>query len=149
MAETEARRASDEKCAVFGLFYEANLVGMAGIAREAMAKLAHKAGIWGVYVSPSHCGQGAGKTLLVEALKFASNLPGVRQVNLYVNATNANAIALYESLGFVTFGREQAGLIIDGVAYDELLMTRVLSASPNVASYEDGDTQSPRRPRAA
>ena len=145
MAETEARLASDENRAIFGLFDESHLVGMAGISREAMAKLAHKAGMWGVYVSPSHCGQGAGKALLVEALKFAANLSGVRQVNLYVNATNANAIALYESLGFVTFGIEHYGLMIDGVAHDELLMTRVLSTLPATINDEDGDDQAPRR----
>ena len=147
LAETEAKLAVDASRAVFGLFDETALVAMAGIARDAMVKLAHKAGIWGVYVSPSHRGTGAGKKLLVEALRFASNLSGVRQVNLYVNATNANAIALYESLGFVTFGVEHNGLMIDGIAHDELLMACFLSELTGVPDNEDEGAQAPRRLR--
>ena len=147
LAETESRLAVDANRAIFGLFDETVLVAITGIAREGMSKLAHKAGIWGVYVSPEHRGDGAGKALLLEALKFAANLSGVRQVNLYVNSTNTHAIALYESLGFVTFGLEHNGLMIDGVAHDELLMARVLSALP-IAPYDEEDgAKAPRRLR--
>jgi len=112
-----------------------------------MAKLAHKAGVWGVYVSPTHRGTGAGKALLIEALEFATNLSGVQQVNVYVNATNANAVALYESLGFVTFGVEHNGLLIDGIAYDELLMVWLLRASTMATDDEARDGEAPRRIR--
>ena len=147
VAETAARLVEDANRAVFGLFDETVLVAMTGIARESMTKLAHKAGIWGVYVSPAHRGTGIGKKLLIKALKFAENLLGVRQVNLYVNATNANAIALYESLGFVTFGLEHDGLMIDGVAHDELLMARVLTRLSIANDDEDGDGHSSGRVR--
>lgn len=147
LAETEARLVLDANRAIFGLFDETVLAAIAGIAREGMAKLAHKAGVWGVYVSPTHRGTGAGKALLIEALEFATNLSGVKQVNLYVNATNANAVALYESLGFVTFGVEHNGLLIDGIAYDELLMVWLLRASTMATDDEARDGEAPRRIR--
>ncbi len=145
LAETEARLVIDANRAIFGLFDGTVLIAISGVAREVTAKLAHKASIWGVYVSPTHRGAGAGKMLLLQALKFASNLTGVLQVNLFVNSTNANAIALYESLGFVTFGVEHNGLMIDGVAHDELLMVRFLLASHGAMEDEDGNAEaSPR-----
>jgi len=147
LAETEARLVLDANRAIFGLFDETVLAAIAGIAREGMAKLAHKAGIWGVYVSPTHRGAGAGKALLIEALQFASNLSGVQQVNLYVNSTNAHAIALYESLGFATFGLEHNGLMIEGVAHDELLMVSFLPASTMAPDDEARDAEAPRRTR--
>lgn len=149
-------RSLDETCGrivaagdrvILGAFSGDALIGMVGIAREQSLKHAHKAGLWGMFVAPSHRGAGVGKTLINEALKFAASVSGLRRVNLYVNATNAIAIALYESLGFVTFGVEHGGLMVDGVAHDELLMVRVLSALPIAPDDEDNDAEAPRRIR--
>jgi GNAT superfamily N-acetyltransferase len=126
VADTEQRLAARGDRAVLGAFIDDALVGSVGINRETMAKLAHKASIWGMYVAPEHRGAGIGRQLLNEAIRVAQSFDGVRQLTLYVNAVNVGAIALYESLGFVTYGVEPCGMKVDGVFYDEHLMVKVL-----------------------
>ena len=46
---------------------------------------------------------------------------------LAVTAGNDAALKLYESLGFKAWGLEPAALVIDGVAYDEIPMTKTLT----------------------
>jgi RimJ/RimL family protein N-acetyltransferase len=46
---------------------------------------------------------------------------------LGVNTENTAAIALYESLGFETFGVERGFMLVDGVLHDELHMVRTVA----------------------
>jgi RimJ/RimL family protein N-acetyltransferase len=118
--EDDGHRLDDS---TFGAFRDGALVGVAGVAREAMRKLAHKALLWGVYVAPEQRRGGVARALVTHALAHAFAMPGVRQVNLSVNAANLPAIALYEALGFRPFGIERGYLQIDGVLHDEMHMT--------------------------
>lgn len=128
-AETEKRLQANANTIRLGAFVKDELIGTVGIQREPMMKMAHKAGLWGMYVAPAHRGQGIGRSLVVEALALSKTFSGVRQVTLYVNAINIGAIALYQSLGFVTYGVEPCGMCVDGVFYDEHLMVNVLAAA--------------------
>jgi hypothetical protein len=123
-----ARRAEhmtpNDDRAIFGAFEGENLVGTVGLYRESHRKLAHKAVIWGVYVTPSFRLRGVGRLLLERALAHAASMRGLLQVTLGVNTENAAAIALYESLGFETFGVERGFMLVDGVLHDELHMVR-------------------------
>ncbi|MCA9052813.1 MAG: GNAT family N-acetyltransferase [Planctomycetaceae bacterium] len=121
--EIARRIDSDQHGRSFGAFDGVELVGMVHVARETRTKLAHKAWLGGVYVAPEsrHCG--IGRRLVSAAMAFAFGNLGVRQINLGVNSRNQPAIALYESLGFRTFGLERDFLCVDGVFYDELHMT--------------------------
>jgi ribosomal protein S18 acetylase RimI-like enzyme len=109
--------------AIFGYFVNAALTGMVGVGRESQQKLSHKAFVWGMYVAPEHRRNGAGRSLLEQALKYALQDLGVRTVNLGVNTRNRPAIALYEAMGFATYGTEPGFLMIDGVLHDEHLMS--------------------------
>jgi RimJ/RimL family protein N-acetyltransferase len=115
--------------AVFGAFQSGVLVGTAGLQRERASKLAHKAFIWGVYVTPAARRRGLGRLLLREVLAHAASMPGLRQVSLGVNSANPASIALYESVGFEPFGVEKGFLLVDGVLYDEIHMARVVGKS--------------------
>ena len=106
----------------FGAFENDTLVGLVALGRENMNKLAHKALIWGMYVTPSARGKGIGRALLLEALTLARSVPEIKQVNLCVNAGNASAIRLYEAVGFKAFGREPGAMFINGEFHDELHM---------------------------
>lgn len=108
----------------FGAFEGEQLAGMIGVGREAMRKVMHKASIRGMYVAPEHRAQGVGKLLLDAALAFIATQGGVRQLGLTVTADNAAALALYKANGFREYGREPAGLCIDGVMYDNVHMVR-------------------------
>lgn len=108
--------------AVFGAILEQRLIGIVGVQREHHRKLAHKAFIWGMYVAPDGRRQGVGRQLMQRALQHAQSMPGVRQVNLGVNAANFAAMALYESFGFRSFGLERRFMQIDGELHDEVHM---------------------------
>lgn len=112
---------------LLGAFLGEDLVGLLGLQREEMAKLSHKGIIWGVYVAPAARRKGVGRLLFDKALARAAAMPGLRQINLSVNAANSAAIALYESLGFEQFGLERACMLVDGELHDEIHMVSVLA----------------------
>ena len=120
-AEVRARIAPTAWQAVFGAFAGQELVAIAGVRREPLAQVAHKAMLWGVYVHPAHRRGGLARRLLGAACAHA-RAQGVLQVHLAVNADNPRALALYESLGFTAYGREPRTLCVAGVFYDEILM---------------------------
>lgn len=108
--------------AILGAFQGNKLVGILGIQRERMTKLAHKAFIWGVYVAPSARQSHVGTALMERALKYAAEALAVRQVNLGVNTKNEAALALYRKLGFIEYGCERGYLLVDGGLHDEYHM---------------------------
>lgn len=123
IAEHLARR---EDGAVFGAFEGQRLLGIAGLRRERLRKLAHKAHVWGVYVEPDARRRGVGRHLIERALSHAATSMGVRQVTLGVNAGNRAAIALYTSLGFERFGLEPGFMVVDGELHDEVNMVAIV-----------------------
>jgi ribosomal protein S18 acetylase RimI-like enzyme len=122
-AETLAQKPDG---AVFGAFADGTLAGVLGIQQEGHRQVAHKAFIWGMYVAPEHRRNGLGRALIAHALKFAAQDLRVRSVNLGVNTANRAAVALYEAMGFRTYGTEPGFLMIDGVLHDEHLMSVVI-----------------------
>jgi ribosomal protein S18 acetylase RimI-like enzyme len=70
-------------------------------------KRRHLAWVLRMYVSADSAGRGVGRALLAAALERARALPGVEKVNLTVAEHNARAVALYESVGFRRFAREE------------------------------------------
>jgi len=119
LAETASRLEPNDSGAIFGAFAESKLVGLAGVNRETMRKLNHKAYLWGMYVSPENRRSGVGFLLLAQALPYAWKSLKVLQVNLGVHTENASAIALYRRLGFVIWGTEIGALVVAGKAQDE------------------------------
>ena len=111
---------------IFGAFHEFQLMGSVALEREGTRKLAHKALIWGLYVAPAFRKQGVGRQLVARALQHAAAMPGVRQVNLSVNAANQAAISLYEAMGFKPFGVERGFMLLNGELHDEVHMARIL-----------------------
>jgi len=111
---------------VLGAWLGSDLVGMVGLRREQARKLSHKAFIWGMYVAPAVRRRGTGGRLLAHALARAASMPGVRQINLGVNAANAEAVALYEAAGFISFGVERGFMLLDGRLLDEIHMVRTV-----------------------
>ncbi len=111
---------------VLGAWLGSDLVGMVGLRREQARKLSHKAFIWGMYVAPAVRRRGTGGRLLAHALARAASMPGVRQINLGVNAANAEAVALYEAAGFISFGVERGFMLLNGQLHDEIHMVRTV-----------------------
>jgi ribosomal protein S18 acetylase RimI-like enzyme len=99
------------------------LVATAGILRARSPKFAHRAKLWGVYVDPAHRRRGLGRAVVTAALELAASWQGVDYVDLGVSERSPEARALYESLGFVVWGREPEATAHGGRRWDELHMT--------------------------
>jgi RimJ/RimL family protein N-acetyltransferase len=126
LAQVAERLSPRAGACVFGAWQGDALIGLVGLAREGMAKLAHKGWIWGVYVAPEARGHGVAEALLGHALAHAAREWGLRQVNLGVNTRSTAAHALYCKLGFESFGLERGFLLVDGVLHDEHQMVKLL-----------------------
>jgi ribosomal protein S18 acetylase RimI-like enzyme len=118
IAETEARIQRTESQVVFGAFLDMKLVGIAGLRREPLAQVRHKAVLWGVFVSPDQRRTGLARTLFSRLLAFARE-EGVLQIQLCVNAENVRARNLYRSLGFESFGVEPRAMRVGDRYFDE------------------------------
>ena len=66
----------------------------------------------GTYVRPHWRSQGLGRRLVLSALNHARQRPGIKLVQLTVTETNASAVALYESCGFIRFGAEPLAVAV-------------------------------------
>jgi ribosomal protein S18 acetylase RimI-like enzyme len=99
----QLRRAADS--VIIGAFRE-DLVGAVGLYRDHHVKTAHKAHLWGMYVTPDHRRQGLGADLLDAALQHARSLTGVAWVQLCVSSAAPEAQRLYERAGFQVWGVE-------------------------------------------
>ena len=113
--------------AVIGAFDGGALVGVVGLAREAKLKTRHKAVVWGMAVAPPARGRGVARGLMRAVLALARETEGVAKLVLSVDAANVAAIALYESLGFVVFGREQDAVRIGDDIRNDLQMSLALA----------------------
>lgn len=117
-AEVQARIERSAVQVVFGAFSGRALIGIAGLRRDALAQVSHKAMVWGVFVHPERRGEGIARQLLRQVMDFARE-GNVLQLQLCVNAENAPAKMLYRSLGFKPFGLEPRAMRVGDRFYDE------------------------------
>jgi ribosomal protein S18 acetylase RimI-like enzyme len=106
---------------VLGAFDD-ELVGMLGLGRDRHRKSDHKVHVWGMYVVPGQRGRGLGRSLLDAAVAHARSLPGVDWLQLSVSSAAPFAQALYESAGFVAWGREPDAMRYEGSVTSEIYM---------------------------
>lgn len=123
LAIVATRLAPSDDRAIVGAFHGEELVGLAAWHREEMRKMHHKGFVWGVFVRKEQRRAGIARRLLQEVVGLAREAPGIVLLNLTVYADNLPAIALYESLGFVAYGREPAALCVNGMLHDDVHMT--------------------------
>ncbi|MFM9995753.1 MAG: N-acetyltransferase family protein [Phycisphaerales bacterium] len=112
--------------AIIGGWVEGRLGGAAGIIRSDHVKMAHRAHIWGVYVTPAARGSGLGARIMRGVFDHARSWAGVTSVGLSVSVRSLGAIRLYERMGFARWGLEPGALVLDGRAHDEVHMVASL-----------------------
>ena len=98
------------------------IVGLAGInALGDRIKIKHRIEL-GICIEKDYWHLGIGTALMQACIK-AARLASFQQMELEVVATNKQAIALYEKMGFKEYGRNKRGFITkDGVDQELILM---------------------------
>jgi ribosomal protein S18 acetylase RimI-like enzyme len=122
----EAALEQPETCNFFlGAFtgHPSRLIGIAGLLTHGLRKTRHSGRVTSLFVHPEHRRRGIARMMLERLLSQAAE-GGLRSVRLEVVADNRGAIALYEVLGFIPYGREPAAYRLDEREWDLLLMTR-------------------------
>ena len=104
------------------------IVGIAGLLTSTLRKVRHAGRLTSLFVHPEHRRRGIAR-MLVERLLAEATEEGLQAVRLEVVANNQVAIALYETLGFVPYGREPAAYRMDEREWDLLLMTRACTSA--------------------
>lgn len=121
--EVETRRRLDEsENAVFGAWEGETLVASAGVYRARHLKAAHRATVWGVYVSPAWRGRGVGEAVMRGAIEVARSWPGVEVLGLSASVRSLDAVRLYERMGFERWGIEPDAMRIAGESVDEVYL---------------------------
>lgn len=116
--EIEARILRTDTQVVLGAFIDSELAGIAGLRREPLDQVRHKAVLWGVFVSPGWRREGLARKLIARVQSLARE-EGVLQIQLCVNAENVRAWNMYRSLGFKSFGVEPRAMRIGDKYFDE------------------------------
>jgi ribosomal protein S18 acetylase RimI-like enzyme len=116
--EIEARILRTDTQVVFGAFTDKELVGIAGLRREPLEQVRHKAVLWGVFISPNWRREGLARKLFARVQSFARE-EGALQIQLCVNAENVRARNLYRSLGFESFGVEPRAMRVGDKSFAE------------------------------
>ena len=83
-------------------------------------------GVLGVGLLPPFRGRGIGRQLIEKTLDAARDR-GLSRIELTVREDNANAIALYQKIGFVAEGVQRNAFKVDG-QYRDLVMMALLFA---------------------
>ncbi|MBO4839327.1 MAG: GNAT family N-acetyltransferase [Lachnospiraceae bacterium] len=102
---------------------DGRVAGLAGIDRiSAGEKARHRASL-GISIEKAYWGLGIGRALTKACIACAKTA-GYTQLELEVVASNTNAVALYESEGFVEYGRNPLGFRSRFTGYNELILMR-------------------------
>ena len=105
-------------------FVDGKVAGTAGIdAIEAQYKVAHRAE-FGISILKDYWGLGIGWALM-EACIQCAKAAGYAQLELEVVAENARAISMYQTAGFVEYGRNPKGFRSRNAGFQELIFMRL------------------------
>ena len=100
------------------------MAGTAGIdAIGAQYKVAHRAE-FGISILKEYWGLGIGRALM-EACIQCARTAGYAQLELDVVAENTRAISMYQTAGFVEYGRNPKGFRSRNAGYQELIFMRL------------------------
>jgi ribosomal protein S18 acetylase RimI-like enzyme len=96
-------------------------VGEVNLRRGSREAFKHSA-ILGISVAREWRNKGIGSALMEHAIEWAKAKGALRRIELYVFATNAKAIRLYERFGFTIEGRRKGAVRVGDRFVDDLLM---------------------------
>jgi ribosomal protein S18 acetylase RimI-like enzyme len=133
-AETELRRPPETYLArvagmaddgwpfTFTAWRGAWLCGALTCERDERVKVRHIGHLVGMMVHPDACGRGIGRALLEACIDRARGRGGTELLTLSVTSGSVAAIHLYESVGFVRYGRLERAVRIGSYYHHKDLM---------------------------
>ena len=101
-------------------------VALASIVGFGLSRLAHRAEVSNVFVSPDYRGTGLSARLW-DAVENYARSQGIQQLELAVNAENTAALRFYERRGYRKIGTIPHGFRHGGRYFDEHLLVRQIS----------------------
>ena len=111
-------------------FVDGAIVGAAGVTCVGRKeKIRHRAE-FGISVDKAYWGLGVGRALTKACIECAKRAE-YAQLELEVVAENRSAIALYESVGFVEYGRNPKGFRSRLTGWQELVLMRLELGGPS------------------
>ncbi len=110
-----------ENSSQFGYFINDEIVGLAGLLIEKVAKISHVGTLFSMYVKDDLRGDGIGLAL-VSFIKDYAKQNNVKHLYLGCNAQNFGAVNLYKKCGFKIYGTRPDYTRIGNKFYDDLIM---------------------------
>lgn len=101
-------------------------VALASIVGSGLSRMAHRAEVSNVFVSPDFRGTGLSARLW-DAVEDYARSQGIQQLELAVNAENRAALRFYERRGYRRIGTIPHGFQYGGRYFDEHLLVRQIS----------------------
>lgn len=117
-------KAEDPREAELCAWIDGRLVGTAGIEAVGKKDKVKRRAVLGVSVEKAYWGLGVGRALVLACIRCAG-LAGYAQLELEVVAENTRAVALYESVGFLEFGRNPRGFYSRRAGWQEVVLMRL------------------------
>ncbi|HWV24965.1 MAG TPA: GNAT family N-acetyltransferase [Thermomicrobiales bacterium] len=111
---------------------QGQMLSTAGVFGDT-GKRSHIAYIVGVYTIPEARVLGLARCVVTAAIDRCRTFPQIRQALISVNADNASALHLYESLGFVAWGREPRAIALPDRFDDEIHLALMLDENRETA----------------
>lgn len=102
-----------------------SILGTVGVFGDT-GKRSHIGVIVGVYTIPEARGRGIARRLINAAIEHCRRSPEIRQAHISVNADNAAALHLYESIGFIRWGTEPRAIALPDRFDDEIHLALML-----------------------
>ncbi|GGX60696.1 N-acetyltransferase [Tateyamaria omphalii] len=109
----------------FGVFVASDIVGIGSLIQLTKTQTKHRAELGAFFVQPGAQGSGAASAL-VQGITEAARQSGISQLELFVAASNARAIAFYTRTGFREVGRIPNATLSDGHAETDLIMIHAI-----------------------
>jgi len=119
----ESKDASPDEIEIVA-FIDGRAVGSAGISRIGRSVKSKHRAEFGVSVDKDFWGLGIGKALTRACIECAKTA-GYAQVELDVVESNDRAVSLYESFGFIEYGRNPEGFRLRSGERQELILMRL------------------------
>ena len=111
---------------MYGAFDGDKLIGISGFFGDTRQRVLHRAKVTQVYLDPAYRGRGIAKRLLNYLIEEAFKIESLESLQLEAVDSNKTAVGLYESLGFVSYGRfENYFKKLDGTYLDQQFMVLV------------------------